>query len=282
MSYNLSTRAQRRPDFLVVFKMSDKDLQEGQREGLYFRFDFKEKMLRQPGVFVPVSVLAHSPLKEPHGSRGLVSLLQSLPYPSVVLMMDSINQHNIMVLNGVGAKGPISAEKALQMASNREDLYMEALSNAIKESNAANPNRIHLIRWETVNGEIKKTHEAIVYKYYSSDDVFRKRADEVALEFLNQRTPNSPYTSQRKTHAVKYVLGELAVCITGISYIGKRYQTLLYWKSTSTLAKMRADNSATMWKLAYDIFTDSSFSDLRRELIECCDSRSTAPVRTVL
>ncbi|KAI0558106.1 Cyclodipeptide synthase [Gracilaria domingensis] len=248
--------------------MSDEDSQEEQQRCLYFMFDSEEKMLQQPGVFVPVSVLAHSPLKQPHGSRQLISFLQSLPYPSVVVVLDSINQHNIMALKGVPAKSHMTPEKALRMALERGDLYMDAISKAMKESDTANTRKIALIRWEAVNDKIKKMQEAIVHKHYLRDEVFRKRADEVALDFINQRTPNSRYTSQRKTHAVKYVLDELPMCITGISYQGQRYQTLLYATSTISMAKLKANKGPTLWNLAYDVFTDSLFADLKHELVE--------------
>ncbi|KAI0560942.1 hypothetical protein FGB62_96g04 [Gracilaria domingensis] len=252
--------------------MNSANYDAGKHEGLHFLFDSNEEMLQQPGVFVLISVLVNSPFMQPHGSRKLVAFLESLPFPSLVLVMDSINRHNIIALKGIGARRRLCVEEATRMALERGNFYFEEISKAMKENKSvADTEKIALVRYRDVIDERKERQEDILHKHYGENMCFRERIDEIAMVFLNERTPNSRYILLRKAHAANFILGELAIFVTGISYKEQRYQTLVYATSTISLAKIKVTTDATLWKLVSDIFKDGLFADLKEELIAADD-----------
>lgn len=239
-----------------------------EKDVLHFLFDSSEEVLLRPGVFVAISALAQSPFLHAHGSRELVSFLASLPYPSAILVGDSLQQHSIMAVKGRD-KRKLSIEEARRIAVERGDLYVEAIDNAIKENkNVTGTNNIALVRWDGIYDENKRSQEAILQRHYLRNSIFRERVDMVAMEFLNQRTPNSRYMSQRKAHSVNYILCEMAIFITGIRFKGKRYNTLAYATTPMTWTKTKANLASTIWTLFYDILTKPMFQNLREEVVE--------------
>ncbi|KAI0566301.1 Cyclodipeptide synthase [Gracilaria domingensis] len=226
-------------------------------------------MLNQPGVFLTISVLVNSPLKEPSGAHRVVAYLQSLPYPSVVLVVDSPVRHDIIAIKRRRKDHEICPNEAHRMALERGSLYVKAISDAII---ATGSDKITLLRWDDIIDENKAKQAAIVHEYYYRNPSFRHRVDEIGMEFVNQRIPNSRFVSRRTSHAVKFILDELPLFLTGLSHKNERYVTRIYATSTISLARANANPDApTMRRLAKDIHSNLIFSDLKKKLVEADD-----------
>ncbi|KAI0562894.1 Cyclodipeptide synthase [Gracilaria domingensis] len=250
---------------------------EGHQEaGLHFLFDVNEEMLNEPGVFVTISVLTKSPLMEPNGARSVVQFLESLPYPSLVVIVDSPLRHDIMAIKKKSKSQEICPEKARQTALELGNVYVKSISDAIDTSGSE---KITVIRWDDMLDENKAKQELIIHEYYNRNTSFRQRIDEIAMEFINRRAPNSRFMAQRMSHAVNFILDELPPFVTGLLYKQKRYVTNVYATSTTSMAGANANPHAFAFAshtLVKDIQSDPMFADLKKNLVEA-DNGMEAP-----
>lgn len=232
-----------------------------------FLFDAKDHRLTKPGVVVGISAMINSPFLQPQGARQLVSFLNSLPHRSLLLICDSIQQHSIMAVRGKKQRN-MTMERALEIALQRGDLYVNAISKAVKENNiACGSSKITLVRWDDIINESKLEQEIILHRHFLDNKLFRDRVEQVAELYINERKPQSHMFLERKMHTVNFILSELGGLITGMSHQEERYQTVVYATSDKLFAKTEANAPGSVFTLVHDILTNPAFANLKNELV---------------
>ena len=238
--------------------------------------------LAHPGVMVGVSVLPNHPLLSTNGSRTLVSFLASLPHPSAIFVADSLNKHNVkaMIKN---ANRPPSDEVALATALEASRPFHELLGDAIKDMETSQPDKagwVTLLTWDAATDNEEAREQQIIVRNHYNDvsSGLRSRIDQIALDFLKFRRPQSKNHAARLPHMVNYLLSELPICLTGFQQNGTNYTTLLYPTAASKLTGGKGSCLAnSVWDLTHDIHTKEEFSGLRQALLEVTGGRENIP-----
>ena len=127
------------------------------------------------------------------------------------------------------------------------DYLFEAIKNLKEKQPDLKENWITLIRWNDIEDNCTKKLQIIARKYYNESSSLKKRIDEIGMEILTIRRPNSKNNETRLPYLVDFILEELPSLMIGLNYKGEQFQTLGYpTKATSnslfsTLAKMVDD-----------------------------------------
>ena len=227
---------------------------------------------------VGVSTLPGHPLLLPGGSHQLVSFLAALPLPSIIVLGDSLNKHNIKAMWKNGNRPPTD-EKALSLALEAGEPFRQSLGTAIEELEAGRPERrgwITLLGWQDVEGEELREQQRITRNYYDCFPPLRLRIDEIATKFLVHRRPHSKNHTARLPHMVAYLLDELPWLVTGTELEGVHYTALLYPTSMAGMAKGGTLANA-MWDLTHDIHTTEEFAAFRQDITRVSRGREVLP-----
>ena len=141
-----------------------------------------KESLKNSCSFVGISILPNSPLLTQEGSWQLVSFLASLPNPSLIFLVDSLNRHNVKAMAKLkkGNKMP-SDEDALKMALKAGDEYHKSFSETIAHLESCQPDnvgKVTLIRWDDVEDQVMKKQQEIIRKHYECSQVFKDRIGE--------------------------------------------------------------------------------------------------------
>ena len=238
--------------------------------------------LASPGVMVGVSVLPNHPLLSNKGSRTLVSFLASLPHPSAIVIGDSLNKHNVKAMCR-NANKPPSDEAALATALEAGRPFHEFLGNAIKDMEALQPVQagwVSLLGWDeaTGNEEARDQQRIIGNHYNDTASSLKTRIDQIALDFLKFRRPQSKNHAARLPHMVNYLLAELPWCLTGFEHRGRKFSTLLYPTAVTKVTGGKGSCLANaLWDLTHDIHTREEFQGLRQNLLEVTGGREGLP-----
>jgi len=243
-----------------------------------FRPGSSEKDLESPGVFVGVSVMPSNPLLCTEGSKSLITFLAALPHPSVIIIGDSLNVHNVKAM-WKNLKKPPTEEKAMSLAMEAGVPFRKFLGDAIHQLESSKPEKlgwITLLGFGDIHDEGLKERQKIARKYYDSLPLLRERIDEIATKFLVFRRPLSKNHSGRLPHMVAYLLAELPWLVAGFEYGGCDYRTLLYPTTMSKLIEGGTLANA-MWDLTHDIHTMPEFLNLRQDLVQAAGGREVIP-----
>jgi len=235
--------------------------------------------LRLPGLFCGVSVIPCNPILSTKGSDTFISFLASLPHPSVVVIADSLEFHNVKAMCR-GGKKPPRDEKAMAMALQAAAPFRKFLENAIRKMEDERPDRlgwVTLLGWEDMKDEGLKERQAIARRHYDEATSLRPRIDAIAEQFLAYRRPQSKNLSGRLPHMVSYLLEELPWFITGFELNGCEYRTFLYPTTVSKLEEGNVSLANAMWDLTHDIHTKEEFAELRQELVASASGREVIP-----
>ena len=161
---------------------------------------------------VGVSVLPNHPLLSTNGSRTLVSFLASLPHPSEIFVCDSLNKHNVkaMVKN---ANRPPSDEVALKTALEAARPFHKFIGNAIQDLDTSQPDKagwVTLLTWDAVTDNEETREQQIIVRNHYNDvsSSLRSRIDQIAVDFLKLRRPQSKNHAARLPHMVNHLLSE--------------------------------------------------------------------------
>ena len=227
---------------------------------------------------VGVSTLPGHPLLLPGGSHQLVSFLAALPLPSIIVLGDSLNKHNIKAMWKNGNRPPTD-EKALSLALEAGEPFRQSLGTAIEELEAGRPERsgwITVLGWQDVEGEELREQQRITKNYYDCFPPLRLRIDEIATKFLVHRRPHSKNHAARLPHMVAYLLAELPWLVTGTEREGVNYTALLYPTSMAGMANGGTLANA-MWDLTHDIHTTEEFAEIRQDITSVSRGREVLP-----
>ena len=138
----------------------------------------KESLETSP-TFVGISILPNSPLLTQEGSWQLISFLASLPNPSLIFLVDSLNRHNVKAMAKLkkGNKMP-SDEDALKVALKAGDEYHKSFSESIAHLESCQPDnvgKVTLVRWDDVEDDVMKKQQEVIRKHYESSQIFKDR-----------------------------------------------------------------------------------------------------------
>ena len=238
--------------------------------------------LSSPGLMVGVSVLPNHPLLSTSGSRTLVSFLASLPHPSAIVIGDSLNKHNVKAMCR-NANKPPSDEAALATALEAARPFHQHLGDAINNLETSQPDKagwVTLLTWDaaTDNEEGREQQRIIADHYNDMSSSLKTRIDQIALDFLKFRRPQSKNHAARLPHMVNYLLSELPWCLTGFEHNGAKFNILLYPTAVSKVTGGKGSCLANaLWDLTHDIHTKEEFSGLRQELLQVTGGREGIP-----
>jgi len=224
-------------------------------------------------VIAGVSILPKSPLLTSQGCLKLVSFLVQLPQPSLIFLADTLNRHNVKAFARMkNIRKMPSDEKALAIALKEGDLYYKMLSDAIQQNEKCCQDRkgwVKLLRYDQVEEENEgsmRRQEKISHRHYLDNHVFKETIDQMAMEFLAHRRPQSKNPETRLPNVINYLLSELPLMLTGFQYQGRRYQTVAYPIAASK-ATFGPGLANSMFYLVRDIHTNQEFASLRDELV---------------
>ena len=139
---------------------------------------------------------------------------------------------------------------------------------------------IKLLTWDAAtDNEDSREQQVIVRNHYNDvSSGLRAGIDQIALDFLKFRRPQSKNHAARIPHMVNYLLSELPICLTGFEHNGTKYTTLLYPTAASKLTGGKGSCLAnSVWDLTHDIHTKEEFSGLRQELLKVTGGRENIP-----
>ena len=138
--------------------------------------------LLNTNVMAGISILPKSPLLTPKGSFQLVSFLGSLPKPSLIILVDELNRHNIKAM--AKSKQMPSDNKAIDIALKSGDEYHQVFTkalNLLELEKPANASKITLLRWNDVEDIIMKKQQEVFENYYKSNNHFKLRIGKLVL-----------------------------------------------------------------------------------------------------
>ena len=136
-------------------------------------------------IYVGVSIIKNTPLLTDSGNYQLVSFLGSLPKPSIIVLADYLNRHNMKAMAKLkkGNKMP-SDEKAIEMAMKEADEYYQVFKrslNCLEITEPEKASKITLLGWKDVETENMKKQQAIMYNYYQNMEQFKHQIGNDAL-----------------------------------------------------------------------------------------------------
>ena len=108
------------------------------------------------------------------------------------------------------------------------DYLFEAIKNLKEKQPDLKENWITLIRWNDIEDNGTKKLQIIARKYYNESSSLKKRIDEIGMEILTIRRPNSKNNETRLPYLVDFILEELPSLMIGLNYKGEQFQTLGY------------------------------------------------------
>ena len=218
---------------------------------------------------VGISILPNHPCLLPSNNLKLVSFLMALPQPSIIVLGDSINSHNVKAMWNMkrGRKTP-SDEEALNLALEAAAPFHEAFTRSLQQLEEERPDKrgwVRLHPWMDIQGEQMRLQQDVVKKHYENGGLLKTRIDEIALMFLKYRRPMSKNHTARLPHCVAYLLAELPFLLVGVEMDGHHYAGLLYPLAAQAVNSPMAMEIAD---LKHDIHTLEEFTGLRNEINE--------------
>ena len=129
-------------------------------------------------VYVGVSIIKNTPLLTDSGNFQLVSFLGSLPQPSIIVLADYLNRHNMKAMART-TRGKISIpsdEKAIESAMKEAEEYYRIFKRSLNRLEITEPekaSKITLLGWRDVETENMKKQQAIMYNYYQNMEQFK-------------------------------------------------------------------------------------------------------------
>ena len=221
------------------------------------------------GLSVGISILPNHPCLLPSNNLKLVSFLMGLPHPSIIVLGDSINSHNVKAMWNMkkGRKTP-SDEEALSLALEAAAPFREAFTRSLNHLEEERPDKsgwVKLHPWLDIQGEHMRLQQDVAKKHYENGGLLKTRIDEIAVTFLKHRRPMSKNHTARLPHLVAYLLAELPFLLVGAEMNGHHYAGLLYPLAAQALSSPIA---MEMFDLIHDIHTLEEFTGLRDQITE--------------
>ena len=147
----------------------------------------KESLETSP-TFVGISILPNSPLLTQEGNWQLVSFLASLPNPSLIFLVDSLNRHNVKAMAKLkkGNKMP-SDEDALKVALKAGAEYHKFFSESITHLESCQPDnvgKVTLVRWDDIEDDVMKNQQQVIQNHYESSQIFKDRIGKFHVKCL--------------------------------------------------------------------------------------------------
>ena len=107
-----------------------------------------------------------------------------------------------------------------------------------------------------------KKLQSIARKCYHESRTFKNRVDEIGMEILSHRRPNSKNNKTRLPYLVDFILEELPVLMTGLTYKSTKYQTLGYATKASSKSLF-----STLANLVEDIKNCPDFFSFKQQML---------------
>ena len=142
------------------------------------------------------------------------------------------------------------------------DYLFEAIKNLKEKQPDLKENWITLIRWNDIEDNGTKKLQIIARKYYNESSSLKKRIDEIGMEILTIRRPNSKNNETRLPYLVDFILEELPSLMIGLNYKGEQFQTLGYPTKASSNSLF-----STLAKMVDDIKVCPEFLSFREEIM---------------
>ena len=98
--------------------------------------------------------------------------------------------------------------------------------------------------------------------------IVRSFLDEIAVQFLLGRRPDSKNHEARVPYLRTYILEEFPIFLTGVEYKGKKYQTMLYPTAAACKCFDLAD-------LIYEVQTSEDYEDVRKDILGSSTTTAT-------